>query len=355
VFQKFDDAVRAHGDGPGLIKVDIGLEVREHFPELLQTEAQMREDMGMSSAPELDLKYGTPDWRPTPRKVENGPAGRLVRVYVDAPANDKLVSRRTMRDKYATSRMKPLFKSVTLREAKKKGEFKSKWRSEPNTFAWELMEKQLQAKIQRRLKARLERTDQGPLLMRKGKYGTGEGEGEVEEDRDYDLEERRIERRLDRLGIRQPSVKRMDLDELQRERELEEWEREGDEQVGMYTPHQGRKYVARQSDRKDATSSTQDPVPWDDAPDSNLTAAAEKTYTLEPSKSVAWTEDRYPSDQDAHVRTEGGRRWNPRVRRMRVGLHWPEDAQKSEEEVERDKEREKLKLKTNILRLLGKL
>jgi hypothetical protein len=188
VFQKFDDAINAHGDNPGPVEVDIGTEIREHFPALLRPEADLRRDMGMDTA--KFIKVPTEDYRDRQRM-------RLSNV-----------SLRRVKSKGQT-----LYRSVRFGVGRTPSSgFVSGWRTNPNQCAFEIMEKRMRARVQQRLKERLALRGKNVTPAAPPEKQEKAEEDDDERDIDYDLVERAIERKLDRRGIRQPTVKRLELD-----------------------------------------------------------------------------------------------------------------------------------------------
>ena len=199
IFDKFDAAIMAHGDREGLVEVDIGAEIREHFPELLRTEGDLRADLGIPASP-VKLRYES-------SRVP------ILRVPSERSEPEKIGSEK---------REKPLFKSIRFALNTKKDDgdaFQSQWQTSPNSFAYELMEKKLRARVHQKIKERMGQNDKAATA------GKAKREKDEDEAMDYDQIERAIERKLDRMGIKQPSVKRLDMQLMQRE--AQPWEDEG--------------------------------------------------------------------------------------------------------------------------------
>jgi hypothetical protein len=229
------------------------------------------------------------------------------------------------------------------------------------------MEKNLRARVHERIKEQLDKKgNQEPSAINSAPRTAPDIEEDDPERPDYDEVERAIERKLDRLGIRQPTVKRLDLKSLQLGRDIEPWAEDEAEEVKENKPVAWAADVADEDSKRDfnldslvngEVNKELDGGMWGAAQD--VIAPAQRDDASVSLAPLPDTNDATENDQlVAKPRVGGRKRFTPRDRRSKTTGNEEllrKFAVKPKAKTEKQQAEEKDKLKESILKLLGRL
>ncbi|KIW03495.1 uncharacterized protein PV09_05262 [Verruconis gallopava] len=210
IFQKFDDAINAHGDQPGCVEVDIGEEIRMLFPSLLRPETSLAKDLHIHITETTEMRAKKPV--------------RIRYIPQLTIRKRKAGCDRSVEARYGIS-LPYVMISIPIKPTTSYN-FRSQWDTRPNSLAFELMEKRMKHQVQNRIRARFAAAElaKRPNLL----------EGESDKDVDYDLVERAIERKIDRMGYRQLTFRRLQLESYNEE--PEQWDIVREDETKFFKP-----------------------------------------------------------------------------------------------------------------------